>query len=93
MIPNRTIRLTVVDTPGALLKIILIFTRRGLNIDMIKTSRLENKYSQITIKAFIEKNVFEHVLKKISNLVDVIDCQYIEGAIKLTMDDDDISAA
>ena len=94
MTSNRTIRLTVVDTPGVLLRIVLIFTRRGLNIDTIETSTLENKYSQITIQAAVEKNVFEHILKKLTGLIDVIDCECIESTTKqLSTEDDNATAA
>ncbi len=72
--PNiHTISLLVANKPGVLLRISLIFSRRGFNIESLVVSpTLDGRYSRMTITAHGEPSVLEQIIKQASKLVDVV---------------------
>ena len=70
---NHTISLFVANKPGVLLRIALIFSRRGFNIEsLVVSSALDGKFSRMTITAKGEKNGIEQIVKQAKKLVDVV---------------------
>ncbi|RMD75794.1 MAG: acetolactate synthase small subunit, partial [Lentisphaerae bacterium] len=72
-IKQHTISLLVNNKPGVLIRIALIFTRRGYNIDSLVVSPgKEERFSRMTITASGEAEILGNILKQLNKLVDVI---------------------
>ena len=74
--PNiHTISVLVANKPGVLVRIALVFARRGYNIDSLVVSPTVNpKYSRITMTAKGDLETLEQIIKNVNKLVDVIHC-------------------
>jgi len=68
----HTISLLVVNKPGVLVRIALVFARRGFNIDSLVVSPTVNpKFSRMTITATGDKATLDQIIKQTSKLIDV----------------------
>jgi acetolactate synthase I/III small subunit len=71
----HTISVLVANKPGVLVRIALVFARRGYNIDSLVVSPTVNpKYSRMTITAKGDPVTLEQIIKNVSKLIDVIHC-------------------
>ncbi|MBI4309594.1 MAG: acetolactate synthase small subunit [Candidatus Omnitrophica bacterium] len=76
MKPNtHTISVLVANKPGVLVRIALVFARRGYNIDSLVVSPTINpKFSRMTITAKGDWETLDQIIKNVNKLVDVIHC-------------------
>ncbi|MDE1921003.1 MAG: acetolactate synthase small subunit [Candidatus Omnitrophica bacterium] len=75
-IPLHTISVLVANKPGVLVRIALVFARRGYNIDSLVVSPTVNpKFSRMTITAKGDVTTLEMIIKNVNKLVDVIHCE------------------
>ena len=73
--PTHTISVLVANKPGVLVRIALVFARRGFNIDSLVVSATINpKYSRMTITAKGSPETLEQIIKNANKLIDVIHC-------------------
>ncbi len=71
--PIHTISILVANKPGVLVRVALVFARRGYNIDSLVVSPSFNpKFSRMTITAKGSLEMLEQIIKNVSKLVDVI---------------------
>jgi acetolactate synthase I/III small subunit len=69
----HTISLFVNNSPGVLVRVALVFSRRGFNIESLVVSpSAEGRYSRMTITCSGEADVLEQIIKQLSKLVDVV---------------------
>ncbi len=70
---KHTISLFVSNKPGVLIRIALVFARRGYNIDSLVVSEtIDRNYSMMNIVATGDKKVLDQILKQLNKLVDVV---------------------
>ena len=70
---QHTISLLVNNKPGVLIRISLIFARRGFNLDSLVVSPgMTEKFSRMTITASGDKDALRRILQQLNKLVDVI---------------------
>jgi acetolactate synthase-1/3 small subunit len=70
---QHTISLLVNNRPGVLIRIALVFNRRGYNIESLVVSPAHNgKFSRMNITASGEKKTLEQIIKQLNKLIDVI---------------------
>ncbi|NBV84045.1 acetolactate synthase small subunit [bacterium] len=70
---SHTISLLVANKPGVLLRISLIFSRRGFNIESLVVSpTLDGRFSRMTITAQGNPNTLDQIIKQAGKLVDVV---------------------
>jgi acetolactate synthase-1/3 small subunit len=68
-----TINLYVSNKPGVLIRIALVFSRRGYNIDSLVVSEGHNPaFSHMTITATGEERTLDQIIKQLNKLVDVV---------------------
>ncbi len=71
--PIHTISILVANKPGVLVRVALVFARRGYNIDSLVVSPTVNpKFSRMTITAKGSLQTLEQIIKNVDKLVDVI---------------------
>lgn len=69
----HTISLLVANKPGVLVRVALIFSRRGFNIESLVVSpALDGRFSRMTITAQGDKGTLEQIIKQAAKLVDVV---------------------
>lgn len=69
----HTISLLVVNKPGVLYRITMVFARRGYNIEsLVVSAALDGHYSRITITAKGDPQVLEQIIKQCNKLVDCL---------------------
>ncbi len=69
----HTISLLVANKPGVLMRIAMVFARRGFNIDSLVVSPSVNpRFSRMTIVASGDVNILDQIIKQTRKLVDVI---------------------
>jgi acetolactate synthase-1/3 small subunit len=69
----HTLSLYVNDKPGVLVRVALVFSRRGYNIESLVVSRAaEQGYARMTITCSGDEETFEQIIKQIAKLVDVV---------------------
>ena len=74
-IPTHTISVLVANKPGVLVRIALMFARRGYNIDSLVVSPTINpKFSRMTITAKGDLETLDQIIKNVNKLIDVIHC-------------------
>ena len=79
---THTISLFVRDEPGVLVRVALVFSRRGYNIESLVVSpAAKNGFSRMTMTCSGDPSILEQMIKQLSKLVDVV------HAIDHTMDD------
>ena len=67
------ISLMVNNKPGVLIRISLIFARRGFNMESVVVSPAHNpKFSRMSIVVTGEVDTFDQIIKQLNKLVDVI---------------------
>ncbi len=72
----HTISVYVNNKPGVLMRISQVFARRGFNIDSLVVSQTrDERFSRMTIGLTGSSNGLEQIVKQVSKLVDVINCQ------------------
>tara|TARA_E500000075_G_C6813165_1_gene231797 strand:+ start:127 stop:648 length:522 start_codon:yes stop_codon:yes gene_type:complete len=70
----HTIGLLVANKPGVLLRICLVFSRRGFNIEALVVSpAFDGRFSRMTITAQGDRKTLEQIIKQCNKLVDVVD--------------------
>ena len=70
---QHTISLLVNNKPGVLIRIALVFSRRGFNIDSLVVSPAsEERFARMTITASGDYTTLEQILKQLNKLVDVL---------------------
>lgn len=70
---KHTISLYVANKPGVLIRIALVFARRGYNIDSLVVSpSADPDFSTMNIVASGEKKTLHQILKQLNKLVDVV---------------------
>ncbi|NIV46668.1 MAG: acetolactate synthase small subunit, partial [Gammaproteobacteria bacterium] len=68
-----TISLFVNNKPGVLVRVALVFSRRGFNIESLVVSpAAEGRFSRMTITCSGEPEDLEQVVKQLAKLVDVV---------------------
>ncbi len=69
----HTISLFVNNTPGVLVRVALVFSRRAFNIESLVVSPgAEGRFSRMTITCTGEPEVLEQIIKQLAKLVDVV---------------------
>jgi len=69
----HTISLLVANKPGVLVRIAMVFARRGFNIDALVVSPTVNpKFSRMTITAQGSLETLDQIIKQAEKLIDVI---------------------
>ena len=70
---KHTISLLVSNKPGVLIRISLVFARRGYNIDSLVVSASQNpEFSMMNIVATGDSQTLDQILKQLNKLVDVL---------------------
>ncbi len=70
---KHTISLFVSNKPGVLIRIALVFARRGYNIDSLVVSPSNDPaFSTMNIVATGDKEVLDQILKQLNKLIDVV---------------------
>jgi acetolactate synthase-1/3 small subunit len=69
----HTISLYVNNKPGVLVRVALVFSRRGYNIDSLVVSpTAESDFARMTITCSGDEEVFEQIIKQLAKLIDVV---------------------
>lgn len=69
----HTISMLVANKPGVLVRVALVFAKRGYNIDSLVVSPAVNqKFSRMTITASGDPEILEQIIKQTNKLIDVI---------------------
>jgi len=69
----HTISLFVNNAPGVLVRVALVFSRRGFNIESLVVSpSAEGRFSRMTITCSGEPEVLEQIIKQLAKLIDVV---------------------
>lgn len=69
----HTISLFVTNKPGVLLRICLVFSRRGFNIESLVVSpAFDGRFSRMTITAQGDRKTLEQIIKQCTKLIDVV---------------------
>jgi acetolactate synthase-1/3 small subunit len=69
----HTISLFVNNVPGVLVRVALVFSRRGFNIESLVVSPgAEGRFSRMTVTCSGESEVLEQIIKQLAKLVDVV---------------------
>jgi len=69
----HTISLYVNNKPGVLVRVALVFARRGYNIESLVVSpAAEGRFSRMTITCSGDPSVLEQIIKQLQKLVDVV---------------------
>ena len=72
-IKKHTISLLVCNKPGVLIRIALVFSRRGYNIDSLVVSEgISPEFSRMTITATGDKKTLIQIIKQLNKLIDVV---------------------
>jgi acetolactate synthase-1/3 small subunit len=70
---KHTISLLVANRPGVLIRISLVFARRGYNIDSLVVSPANDpEYSMMNIVASGDEKTLDQILKQLNKLIDVV---------------------
>ena len=70
---QHTITLYVANKPGVLIRVSLVFARRGYNIDsLVVSGGHDPKFSHMNIAATGDAKTLDQILKQLNKLVDVV---------------------
>ena len=73
VLEKHAISLYVANKPGVLIRIALVFARRGYNIDSLVVSGAHDPaFSRMNIEASGDKKTLDQILKQLNKLVDVV---------------------
>jgi acetolactate synthase-1/3 small subunit len=79
---QHSISLLVNNRPGVLIRIALVFARRGYNIDSLVVSPTHNgKFARMNITASGEPKTLEQIIKQLNKLIDVIHAKDHTGEV------------
>ena len=79
---SHAISLLVSNKPGVLIRVALVFARRGYNIDSLVVSpATDEKFARMTIVANGDKETLEQIIKQLNKLVDVIHARDHTGEV------------
>jgi acetolactate synthase-1/3 small subunit len=72
--PLHTISVLVRNQPGVLVRVALVFARRGYNIESLVVSAdpVSNVFSRMTITCSGDPDTLEQMIKQVAKLVDVV---------------------
>jgi acetolactate synthase-1/3 small subunit len=71
--PQHTISLLVNNKPGVLIRIALVFSRRGYNLESVVVSPgNDQKFSRMSLVATGDKETLDQIIKQLNKLVDVV---------------------
>lgn len=72
--PTHTISILVRNKPGVLVRVALVFARRGYNIDSLVVSpdMTDGGFSRITITCSGDPETLEQIIKQCTKLIDVV---------------------
>lgn len=71
--PSHTVSLFVKDEPGVLVRVAMVFSRRGYNIESLVVSPAALPgYSRMTITCSGDQTILEQMIKQLQKLVDVV---------------------
>ena len=71
--PTHTISVLVLNKPGVLVRVALVFARRGYNIDSLVVSPvLDSEFSRMTITCSGDLATLDQIIKQLVKLVDVV---------------------
>lgn len=71
--PQHSISLLVNNKPGVLIRIALVFSRRGYNIESVVVSpSRDDRFSRMSLVVSGEKETLDQILKQLNKLVDVV---------------------
>jgi acetolactate synthase-1/3 small subunit len=69
----HTLSLYVNNKPGVLVRVALVFSRRGYNIDSLVVSPTsEPDFARMTITCSGDEETFEQIIKQLAKLIDVV---------------------
>jgi acetolactate synthase I/III small subunit len=69
----HTISLLVRDEPGVLVRVAMVFSRRGYNIESLVVSpEVRSGYSRMTITCSGDASTLEQIIKQLSKLISVV---------------------
>jgi acetolactate synthase-1/3 small subunit len=68
----HTISVYVNNKPGVLVRVALVFARRGYNIESLVVSPAAQDFSRMTITCSGDPETLEQIIKQLSKLVDVV---------------------
>ena len=72
-IKKHAISLYVANKPGVLIRIALVFARRGYNLDSLVVSQAHDpNFSQMNIEATGDAKTLDQILKQLNKLIDVV---------------------
>ncbi|HXH28534.1 MAG TPA: acetolactate synthase small subunit [Candidatus Polarisedimenticolia bacterium] len=72
-LPIHTISVFVNNKPGVLVRVALVFSRRGFNIESLVVSPAsEGRFSRMTITCSGQAEDLEQVVKQVAKLIDVV---------------------
>jgi acetolactate synthase-1/3 small subunit len=69
---KHVISLLTNNTPGVLVRVGMVFAKRGFNIDSLVVSSVSTGCSRMTVVCTGEPNALGHVIKSLNKLIDVI---------------------
>ena len=70
---THTISFLVANKPGVLVRVALVFARRGYNIDALVVSpTYDERFSRMTITAQGDPGILDQIIKQTTKLIDVI---------------------
>ncbi|MFW5644163.1 MAG: acetolactate synthase small subunit [Alkalispirochaeta sp.] len=70
---KHTISLLVANRPGVLIRIALVFARRGYNLDSVVVSPSNNAaFSMMNIVASGDEKTLDQILKQLNKIIDVV---------------------
>src|SRR5690606_56148 len=79
---QHSISLLVNNKPGVLIRIALVFNRRGYNIDSLVVSPSHNgRFARMNITASGEPKTLEQIIKQLNKLIDVIHAKDHTGEV------------
>ena len=72
--PVHTISILVRNKPGVLVRVALVFARRGYNIDslVVSTDVANGDFSRMTITCSGDPATLEQIIKQVTKLIDVV---------------------
>lgn len=70
---THTISMLVANKPGVLVRVALVFARRGYNIDaLVVSASFDSRFSRMTITAKGDPRTLDQIIKQVAKLIDVI---------------------
>jgi len=72
--PRHTISIMVRNKPGVLVRVALVFSRRGYNIESLVVSAdvTDGEFSRMTITCSGDPDTLDQIIKQVTKLIDVV---------------------